>query len=337
MVNSKKPNQGAIGTMYIMKRLNLLSGVAVLGFSLLLGSCRSAKVHEYLITSGSENLPGLTKITDNTGQTVGSIATAPNSPTIFLSVWDGSSGNIYKKENPTSASMSQITSGDINCSSPAYNPVTDRLAFTYRTRYNSNSWTKGDVYTLGFNNVNALSPVTQSATIEEWSPSFSPDGSIICYQSNSGIAGEIWTKNLKTNETTLIGSGMQPKVSPDGKKITFSRYKTSAWDSPSSIWIMNIDGTDVTEVMSNPNQKMFNPSWSPDGSRIVFQAASKKGNNYNTYDIFVMNADGSGLTQLTTNDSNDFSPVWSSDGYIYFISDRGAKKGNNQAWRFKAN
>lgn len=307
----------------------------MLGVCLLLGSCGSVK--EYMITSGSENLQALTKITDNSDQTVSAVATSPNSPTIFLAVWDGASRNIYKKDNPSSASMSQITSGDINCSSPAYNPKTDRLAFTYRTRYNTTSWTKGDVYTLGFNNVNALSPVTQTATIEEYSPSFSPDGNIICYQRNGGSSGEIWTKNLKSNETTLLGSGMMPKVSPDGQKIVFCRYKTSAYDSPSSIWIMNIDGTDVTEVMSNPNQRMFNPSWSPDGKKIVFQGAAKKGSSYNTPDIFVMNSDGGALTQLTTNDSSDMSPVWSSDGFIYFISDRGAKKGNNQVWRFRAN
>lgn len=307
----------------------------MVGGSLLLASCGSVK--EYMITSGSENLSGLTKITDNSAQTVSAVAISPNSPTIYLAVGDAGSRNIYKKDNPTSAAMAQITSGDINCSSPAYNPTTDKLAFTYRTRYNSAYWTKGDIYTLGFNNVNALSPVTQSATVEEFSPSFTPDGSVICYQSNSGNSGEIWTKNIKTNETTLLGSGMMPQISPDGTKIVFCRYKTSDRLSPSSIWVMNIDGTNVTEVSSNPNQRMFDPSWSPDGKKIVFQAANKKGNSYNTSDIFVMDADGGALTQLTTNDSSDTSPVWSSDGYIYFISDRGAKKGNYQAWRFRAN
>ena len=315
-----------------MKKISLILVVLTASLSPLLVGCGSVK--EYLITSGSENLQSLTKVTDNSGQTVSSIGV---SPTIFLAVWEGRSKNIYKKENPTSAAMAQITSGDINCSDPDYNPATNRLAFNYRTRYNDYNWTKADIYTLGFNNVNALSPVTQSATIEEFSPSFTPDGQIICYQCNNGSKGELWTKDLKNNETTLIGSGMMPKISPDGKKIVFSRYKTSAYDSPASIWVMNIDGTDVTELVSNPNQRMFSPSWSPDGKKIVFHAKSKKGNNYTTSDIFTVNSDGSGLTQLTTNDSDDMNPVWSADNYIYFVSDRGAKKGNYQAWRFRAN
>lgn len=319
-----------------MKRRNFLSLFGAIGCTLLMASCGSGP-KTYLITSGNENLQALTKVTDNAGQTISKVATSPNSPTIFLAVWEGASQNIYRKDNPTSASMSQITSGNINCSYPAYNPATDRLAFNYRTRYGTNGWTKADIYTLGFNNVNALSPITQSATIEEFSPSYTPDGQVLCYQSNEGDKGEIWTKNIKNNETTLLGQGMQPQVSPDGKKIAFVRYKNSSPDSPSSIWVMNIDGTEVTEVVSNPNQRMYSPAWSHDGKKIAFSAASKKGSKYNTSDIFVINADGSGLTQLTTNDSNDLSPVWSSDGYIYFISDRGGKAGNYQAWRFRAN
>lgn len=95
-----------------MKKKNFISALAIVGVSMLMVSCGSAR--EYLITSGSENLQALTKITDNTGQTVSKIGVAPNSPTIFLAIWDGSSQNIYKKDNPTSASMSQITSGNVN-------------------------------------------------------------------------------------------------------------------------------------------------------------------------------------------------------------------------------
>lgn len=332
---NKQPNQGTIGIKTNMKILKFMSSVGVLSAVLLMTSCGSTR--EYLLMSGSENLKALTKITDNAGQNVSRIAVSPDSPTIFLAVSDESSQNIFKKDNPTSSSMAQITSGNINCSFPSYNPTTDRLAFSYRTRYDANNWTKGDIYSLGFNNVNALSPITQTATTEEYSPSFSPDGTIICYQSKSGSSGEIWTKNIKSNETTLLGSGMQPMISPDGSKIVFSRYKTSAYDSPSSIWVMNIDGTNVTELVSNPNQRMYSPAWSPDGTKIVFHLVNKKKDKYANPDIFVMNADGSGLTQLTTNESSDFAPVWSYDGYIYFISDRGSKEGDYQAWRFRTN
>lgn len=53
------------------------------------------------------------------------------------------------------------------------------------------------------------------------------------------------------------------------------------------------------------------------------------------WDIYIVDADGKNLTRLTMNESTDYKPVWSGD-YIYFISDRGNKKGNSNIWRFKA-
>ena len=75
------------------------------------------------------------------------------------------------------------------------------------------------------------------------------------------------------------------------------------------------------------------PCWSPDGSKIIFQSANK--NQKDDADLFVINVDGNNLTQLTVNKSWDMMPYWTKDGYIYFSSDRGNKKGNYQIWRFR--
>lgn len=67
------------------------------------------------------------------------------------------------------------------------------------------------------------------------------------------------------------------------------------------------------------------PSFSPDGSKIVF-TSDKGGDN----EIYVVNRDGSVLVQLTNNKSTDGDPVWSPDGLkIAFTSDR---TGNSQIY-----
>ena len=60
------------------------------------------------------------------------------------------------------------------------------------------------------------------------------------------------------------------------------------------------------------------PSWSPDGQRIVF-SSNRNGN----YDIYSMNADGSNVVQLTSVAGSDTFPAFSPDGSsILFQSNR---------------
>jgi Tol biopolymer transport system component len=61
-----------------------------------------------------------------------------------------------------------------------------------------------------------------------------------------------------------------------------------------------------------------NPSWSPDGKRIAFEAQET-----DKFAIYTIGADGGGLAKLTSGAANDSQPRWSPDGKrIAFISDR---------------
>ena len=88
-------------------------------------------------------------------------------------------------------------------------------------------------------------------------------------------------------------------------------------DGDYEIYLMNADGSSVTQLTYNPAFDGV-PGWSPDGSRIAFNS-DRDGDD----EIYVMDADGSNVTQLTYNSADDVVPRWSPDGRsIAFYSDR---------------
>lgn len=56
-----------------------------------------------------------------------------------------------------------------------------------------------------------------------------------------------------------------------------------------------------------------NPTWSPDGKRLIFQRTTDDGHNVTSSNLWYTNADGSGMTQLTTNGICE-NPSWSPSG-----------------------
>jgi hypothetical protein len=68
---------------------------------------------------------------------------------------------------------------------------------------------------------------------------------------------------------------------------------------------MDPDGSDQTQLTSNDDFDDSNPTWSPDGTQIVFAS-----NRDTDFEIFVMDADGSDQTQLTSNSADDTRPNW---------------------------
>lgn len=298
-----------------MKNLSFIF-IAVLSLTMI--SCGS-KV--FLVTSGSENLRSLTKITDGKNNCT-SPGGSVESNTLFFAMTVDYEQNIYKKENPVAPAQVQVTSG-ANCNYPTYCAATDRVAFARLVNYHY------DIYMMPTAKGNALIPVTETNSVDEIVPSLSKDGTLLAYQKGqlNSTDSEIWLKNILTGENMLLGKGATPSISPDGKKIAYAKIESRG---SRNIWVMDIDGGNAQQLTVSKDEFAGFPKWSPNGTKIVFQSNKNKGN----FDIFVMNANGTGLEQLTTNESEDLTPFWSKDGYIYISSDRGDKKGNYNIWRF---
>ena len=71
-----------------------------------------------------------------------------------------------------------------------------------------------------------------------------------------------------------------------------------------NIWVMQPDGSGLTNVTNTPSSNERDPAWSPDGTKVAFEAQQ---------DIWTMNADGSNMVNLTDGRQGAL-PSWSPDG-----------------------
>ena len=122
-----------------------------------------------------------------------------------------------------------------------------------------------------------------------------------------------------------------PSWSPDGRYLVFDRSEAEAGQrgrSPTDIFIkdMKLSGSSIKQLTNTENWE-YEPSFSPDGKKIVFtrHLPSKKGTF--TDEIYTMNVDGTDVKRLTNNNRRDRSPSWTADGKsIIFVSDRDSKQ-----------
>ncbi len=120
-----------------------------------------------------------------------------------------------------------------------------------------------------------------------------------------------------------------PDWSPDGRQIAFVSHAVTDNQLNSitaEIYVINADGTgDLVRLTHNVEEER-GPSWSPDGTRIVFMC--RRGGS--DFELCVMNADGTAQVQLTDNTVLDATPTWSPDGGEIVFHRPGAPR--SQLW-----
>ena len=308
----------------IKKSIYLMSAMAV--SSIVLVGCGTKK---YGVYSPGENLTSLTKINESDNVCYSPFG-GDDGRNLFFVVQDKVGFlNIYRKDVPTSMSLSQITAGNNFNTSPSYCAATNSVAFSGRLTGSS----VDDIYITNATQGGALTQITNTSEYEEFTPCISRDGTKIVY--TKGLRGtgikslEIWVKNLLTNETTQLGLGCFPSFSPDGKMIAYVKFAPDNYTT--CLFISKSDGSNVTQLTDAGMGSVFYPRFSPDGKKLVFSCIKKKKNDS---DLYTIDIDGNNLTQLTINKSLDTQPYWANDGNIYFASDRGDRAGHTQIWRF---
>ena len=143
----------------------------------------------------------------------------------------------------------------------------------------------------------------------------------VSYPPENSSATEIYTANTDGSNVTRLTDtffniyDLAPAWSPNGKQIV---YESHPGDN-SEIYKINADGSAQTSLTNNSFADERAPSWSHDGSKIVF--SSDRDCLRSCYELYTMDADGSNVTRLTNNRTSLNAPVWSPDGSkIAFVS-----------------
>ena len=149
----------------------------------------------------------------------------------------------------------------------------------------------------------------------------SPDGKTIAFD----MIGDIYTIPIAGGKAKALRTGLpfeiQPRFSPDGKKISF----TSDAGGGDNIWTMNLDGSDEKQITKEDFRLLNNAVWSGDGDYLIARKHFTSGRSLGAGEMWMYHRTGGSGLQLTKkkNDQQDVNePCISSDGkFMYFSED----------------
>ncbi|HEY3296721.1 MAG TPA: hypothetical protein VGL38_14920 [bacterium] len=156
----------------------------------------------------------------------------------------------------------------------------------------------------------------------------SPDGTQIAFVSDRTDYFDVWSLDIESGKLKRLLSGarspgfeelkwLDTRVSwsPDGKLVTFAS-KSGARDA---INILDVRKRKIKRRLRLDFDGIFNPTFSPDGTKIAFSGMRQGESDVYYYDLVTGK-----VVQVTADIFSDDDPVWSPDGKrIVFSSDRG--------------
>ena len=169
-----------------------------------------------------------------------------------------------------------------------------------------------------------------SGPADDDQPAWSPDYKDVVFSSNQLGGRTLFTVtadglSLLTPITTSVNGSVDdhPTWSPDGSRIYFQRSVLDAnnvWHT--DIYWVSPFGGPITKVTHYRGQNFFDPSVSPDGTKILVTRLAT--NSVADAHLATINANGGGLTQITSDPKGEMSGAWSPDGTkIVFIANAG--------------
>ena len=214
---------------------------------------------------------------------------------------DGVSARIVNPDDGTYKDLANPDADHLFLGCGVWSPDAIRLAC------DGQSWdvdpTLNGIYTVRSSDGGGLERITSNPFGEDCPGGYAPNGKRLVF--------------LRSNDTTFALFTVKPdgndlrQITPDGSDQFFINFECGSWSPQgndilfsahvpngqrSTIWTVHADGSGLRQVpipgcggaASDPNTiGCFGPSWSPDGSKIVFIRRAAGQN-----DIYTVNADG---------------------------------------------
>ena len=252
-------------------------------------------------------------------------AAEPLPPFAFSSTVDGDDEIFVRRADGRTV---QLTHNRTHDRDPAWSPDGRRLAYV--------SSADGDAEIMimnadgsGRRQLTHNSTTSEGVPAEDFSPTWSPDGTMIAFVSNRQTAGgsQIYrmradgSREVPLTRTPPYVTNSSPAWSPDGRHVAFGSDLAGVHNV--EVYRMKADGSELrrlTRTADGIDDSM--PEYSPDGRTLVFSSTRQGG----VWDLFTMAPDGRQQTRLAgAPDLEEVFPQWTADGrrvmYMTFAPD----------------
>ena len=222
-------------------------------------SARDGNEEVYVMASDGS---GVARLSNNAAFD-GEPAWSPDGTKIaFQSTRDGNA-QIYVM-NPDGSGVTRLTNDPAAAADPAWSPDGTKIAFA------SNRDGNFEIYVMNADGSGVARLTTNPAL--DVGPSWSPDGTRIAFRSERDGNAQIYVMNADGSGVTRLTNNadgdLQPAWSPDGSRIAFTKIALSCdpdygCDTFSSVWVMNADGSAVTQLLGTNTGLDSDPAWRP--------------------------------------------------------------------------
>jgi Tol biopolymer transport system component/DNA-binding winged helix-turn-helix (wHTH) protein/TolB-like protein len=228
---------------------------------------------------------------------------------VYVSDMDGNF-EVYSRVIATGEAK-RLTNNPGHESFPTYSPDGTQIIFNSDGEKENN-----DVYLMNVDGSN-VRKITDAPGWDASPPNnWSPDGTQVLLLSDRGGKENIYVMNIEPFAPRRIASNVEsdqpldPSYSPGGDQVAYQLSNE----------IRIFDASAQTDKFVLKTSAGANPTFSPDGRRILFQERIDE----NT-EICSVNVDGSDFVNITQSPSKDISPAYSPDGTrIAFAANRAA-------------